>query len=92
MDIELDVELKLPTLDVKQDFYLFDLGRVDGVLGYVWLEELGDIKANFKEHVMKMLVKGEVVELRGEPTLSRIVASIKAIMKEWRREGLKCIT
>ncbi|RDX93413.1 Retrovirus-related Pol polyprotein from transposon 17.6, partial [Mucuna pruriens] len=54
-----DVELKLPTLDVKQDFYLFDLGGVNVVLGYSWLEELGDMKANFKEHMMKVKVKGK---------------------------------
>ncbi|RDX88325.1 hypothetical protein CR513_30098, partial [Mucuna pruriens] len=77
-----DVELKLPSLDVKQDFYLFDLGGVDVVLGYAWLEELGDIKANFKEHVMKMTMKGEEVELRGDPTLSSTMTSIKAMIKE----------
>ncbi|RDY05429.1 Retrovirus-related Pol polyprotein, partial [Mucuna pruriens] len=59
----------------------------DLVLGYMWLEELGDIKANFKEHMMKVKVKGEEVELRGDPTLSRTVASIKAMMKEWRKGG-----
>lgn len=46
------VELKLPNLIVKQDFYVFELGGVDVVLGYEWLEGLGKIKADFKEHVL----------------------------------------
>lgn len=79
------VELKLPTLDVKQDFYLFELGGVDVVLGYEWLEGLGNIEINFKEHVMRVKVKGEEVELRGDPSLSQTVASLEAMMKEWKR-------
>ncbi|RDX77548.1 hypothetical protein CR513_42311, partial [Mucuna pruriens] len=37
--------------------------------------------------MMKVKVKREEVELRGDPTLSRTVASIKTMMKEWRKGG-----
>lgn len=61
---------------------MFELGGVDVVLGYEWLEGLGKIKTDFKEHVLCAKVNGEKVEIRGDPTLSRSVASLKSIMKE----------
>lgn len=84
-----NVELKLLNMDVIQNFYLFELGGVDVVLGYEWLEGLGDIQANFREHLLKVKVKvgGEIVEIKGDPALSRTVASLKAMMKELSRES-----
>ena len=35
-----------------QDFYAFQLGRIDVVLGYECLAGLGKIRAYFGEHVM----------------------------------------
>lgn len=52
------------------------------VLGYEWLEGLDRIKVDFKEHVIWAKINGEKVEIKGDPTLSRIGASLKAIMKE----------
>ena len=47
------------------------------------LEGLGDIKASFKVHVIRINVNGEEVEIKGDPSLSRTVA--KATLKELKR-------
>lgn len=78
--------MELPSLTVIQDFYVFELGGVDVVLGYEWLESLGKIKVDFKEHVIWAKINGEKVKIRGDPTLSRTVASLKVIMKEIDKE------
>lgn len=77
-----NVELELPNMTIIQDFYVFELGGVDVVLGYEWLEGLGEVKADFKEHVLWVKVKGEEVEIRGDPTLSRTAVSLKVMMKD----------
>lgn len=43
------MEIELQGAHVKQDFYSFDLGGEDLVLGVEWLESLGDVKVNWKQ-------------------------------------------
>ncbi|WVZ15409.1 hypothetical protein V8G54_012975 [Vigna mungo] len=82
-----NVELQLPTLMVKQDFYLFELVGVDVILGYEWLKSLGKFSADLGKHLLEIQGDGTIIEVRGDPVLSRTVASLKAVMKELRNEG-----
>ncbi|RDX99902.1 hypothetical protein CR513_16981, partial [Mucuna pruriens] len=87
LSCDLADETREYAIEVGDEHRIVNKGGVNVVLGYVWLEELGDIKENFKEHMMKVKAKGEEVELRGDPTLCRTVASIEAIVKEWKKGG-----
>lgn len=49
------------------------------------MEGLGRIEADFREHVIWVKLKGEKVEVRGNPNLSRTVASLKAMIRELNR-------
>ncbi|WVZ20087.1 hypothetical protein V8G54_007409 [Vigna mungo] len=82
-----NVELQLPTLMVKQDFYLFELVGVDVILGYEWLKSLGKFSADLGKHLLEIQGDGTIIEVRGDSVLSRTVASLKAVMKELRNEG-----
>ncbi|XP_061360057.1 uncharacterized protein LOC133304100 [Gastrolobium bilobum] len=75
------VPMELQGHNICQDFHLFDLGGTDVVLGLEWLTGLGEIKANFKEMTLKFENGGNEVLLRGDPSLSRAVASLKTIVK-----------
>lgn len=44
------VEENLQGLKITQDFYLFDLGGADMVLGYEWLGSLGKTTINWHQH------------------------------------------
>ncbi|RDX72802.1 hypothetical protein CR513_47661, partial [Mucuna pruriens] len=59
---------------------------VDVVLGLEWLEELGEIKANFKELTLKFRKEGQEVVLRGDPSLYKATVSVQAMVKIMEQE------
>ena len=52
------VVLKLKNIDIKEDFYSFELGNVDAVLEVKWLASLGTVQANWRETFIKFQVDG----------------------------------
>jgi len=42
-----DVRLEVQGIEFREDFYLFDLGELDVVLGFSWLAKLGETRANW---------------------------------------------
>lgn len=74
------------------DYFLFNLGNFDIVLRLKWLETLGDIQANFKtltpKSEMGVLVGGEQTQVvRGGPSLSKLVASLKTLFQALQTNG-----
>ncbi|KAF7842448.1 Retrotransposable element Tf2 [Senna tora] len=69
---KLKVELQGTTL--MQDFYLFDLGEVDLILGMEWLKSLGEVSVNWKQLSIKYKLGGEMV-------------SLKAVMRSIKKGG-----
>ena len=51
-----ELTLEMQGLKIQQDFYVFDLGGVDVVLGMEWLASLGEVRANFRELTLKIPV------------------------------------
>lgn len=82
-----EVELWIDKLNITQDYFLFDLGSVDVVLGLEWLETLGDIQANFKTLMLKFEIEGQTRVVQGDPSLSRTVASLKTLFKALQKDG-----
>lgn len=44
--VDVVIPLLLEGLEVKERFYLFELGGVDLILGVTWLVSLGEVKIN----------------------------------------------
>lgn len=84
------VELQLPNVKVTETFYLFDLSGVDVVLGYEWLESLGRIEADFKDHVMWVMVEGKKVEIRSQVVKVHGFDENHDQRAELRRGGVLC--
>ncbi|KAF7815055.1 Retrotransposable element Tf2 [Senna tora] len=82
---QLRVELQGTVLE--QDFYLFDLGEVDLILGMEWLESLGEVRVNWKQLTMKYKEGEEVICLKGDSSLARTEVSYKAVMRSIKKGG-----
>ena len=76
-----ELTLEMQGLKIQQDFYVFDLGGVDVVLGMEWLASLGEVRANFHELTLKIPVANGYHTLKGDSALTRAVASLKSILK-----------
>ena len=81
------LKLVMQGLEIHEDFFVFELGGVNIVLGMEWLSSLGEIRANFKELMIKIPLGSSYHVLKGEPELARALASFKSIMKAIKNEG-----
>ncbi|XP_058727193.1 uncharacterized protein LOC131598628 [Vicia villosa] len=79
--------LDIQGLTIQQDFYVFELGGVDIVLGMEWLAQLGEIRANFGDLLLKVPTPTGTHIIQGDPTLSRASASIKSMYKALSNQG-----
>ncbi|XP_024009420.1 uncharacterized protein LOC112084503 [Eutrema salsugineum] len=75
------VPLQIQEVNVLADFLIFELGTTDLVLGYAWLETLGEKKNNWKCHTMILMHEGRWVMLVGDPSLVRSQVSLNSIEK-----------
>lgn len=75
------VQLEVQGVKITQDFFPFDLGGADVVLGVTWLSSLGDVCANWKNLTMKFELGGRRVSLQGDPSLVKTVVSLKAMLR-----------
>ncbi|KAJ1377904.1 Aspartic peptidase domain superfamily [Sesbania bispinosa] len=66
---------------IQQDFFIFELGDVEVVLGMEWIASFADIRVNFQELTLMILKKGGTMVLKGDPPLSRTATSFRSIMK-----------
>lgn len=76
------LKLQLQQLTFKEDFYVLSLDGEDIILGKEWLENLGDMKANFKELSMRVKREGVKYIIKGDPTLCKGEVSTRTIIKE----------
>lgn len=57
----------LQDLEVKEKFYLFELGGVHLILRVIWLPSLGEIKINWRNLTMSFGHGEKEVLIRGDP-------------------------
>ncbi|XP_073035244.1 uncharacterized protein [Primulina eburnea] len=76
-----ELEVDLGQCRVKIEGYLFELGGIDLILGVDWLRTLGDVLLNWNKMEMRFSWDDQTVVLRGDPTLSRSIISLKGISK-----------
>ncbi|KZV32829.1 peroxidase 64 [Dorcoceras hygrometricum] len=61
--------------------HLFELGGVDVILGIEWLMTLGEVLVDWNKMDMRFRSGGNIIELKGDPTLHRTMLSFKSICK-----------
>ncbi|KOM53140.1 hypothetical protein LR48_Vigan09g179900 [Vigna angularis] len=75
------VTVKLEEVDVEEDFYVFELGGVDVILGVAWLAKLGEVSTNWGKMTMVYKVGDKKICIRGDPSLSRQVVNARSLFK-----------
>lgn len=73
--------VQLETYAFTGEFFVFELGGVDVILGVAWLATLGDVKVNWRTLTMTFLSHGTAVEVKGDPSLAKALISPKALLK-----------
>ncbi|KAJ9542106.1 hypothetical protein OSB04_028612 [Centaurea solstitialis] len=68
-------------VEIVENFHPLTLGNSDVILGLDWLEKLGDVTTNWRTQVMRFVVNGEVVTLRGDPSLGRSRVTLKNMIR-----------
>lgn len=82
-----NVKLQIQDIEICEEFLPLKLGKSDVILGMQWLVKLGLTHTNWATQTMKFQVDGEMVTLKGNPTLERSMVSLKAITKALKQEG-----
>lgn len=75
------VKIGLGNAIMEEDFYVFELGGVDVILGIAWLAKLGEVVLNWKVMSMQCVVGGDKVLIKGDPALSCQLVEPKALLK-----------
>ncbi|XP_019189232.1 PREDICTED: uncharacterized protein LOC109183619 [Ipomoea nil] len=75
----LQLPINLGPVTMTLDCFVFPLGGVDMILGVAWLETLGNIKANWARMTMTFKVGDRLIQLSGDPSLSRLPVSVNAL-------------
>lgn len=80
------VTLELGGVQFVEDFFVFDLGCADIILGMQWLETLGTVTTNWKLQLMTFKREGKPVMLQGDLSLGRSQLTLKAMFRSIRKE------
>jgi len=70
-----------------EDFLPLELGSSDVILGMKWLAAVSKMNVDWKTLTMKFQVGDMVVTLQGDPSLSKTLVSLKAMVKTFKEEG-----
>lgn len=68
-------------ITIVQNFLPFKLGGVDIILGVDWLSQLGEVRINWGNEMMKFLWEGKKVEVKGDMSITRLETSLKILLK-----------
>ena len=68
----INVPLEVQGIKFIEEFYLFDLGELDVVLGFSWLAKLGETRANWGRLRLSWQISQIWVIIHGDPDLSVI--------------------
>lgn len=81
------VVLELQGIVIVKNFLPLGLGNSDIIMGIQWLEKLGTMATNWKTQTLRFQLGSEVVTLKGDPSLGRSGISLKAMLRNLRKEG-----
>lgn len=75
------VKLNIQGVEISEEYLRFEMGGTDLVLGYTWLEKLGETRINWGLHLLRFQVEYKWVTLNGDPDLLRAQASLNTMEK-----------
>lgn len=79
--------LGIQGVEILDEFLVFDLGTIDVVLGYAWLETLGDTRTNWKSRTLSWKIGALWVTIKGDPALSKEQISFNSMEKVIKHNG-----
>lgn len=68
-------------LKVVDEFFPFELGSADMVLGVTWLRRLGDVRADWSRFIMKFKAGNMWVSWMGDPSLCYTQVSLRLMAR-----------
>lgn len=80
------VKLNIQGVEISEEYLRFELGGTDLVLGYTWLEKLGETRINWGMHLLRFQVEDKWVTLNGDTDLLREYVSLKTMEKLYDNE------
>ena len=83
------VKVKIGKWKVVDSFLPLELGGVEVILGMQWLHSLGVTEFDWKKLIMTFQHEGKKVVIRGDPSLTKTMVSLKSLMKTWNSEDHK---
>lgn len=81
------VVLELQGVVIVENFLPLDLGNSDIILAIQLLEKLGTMTTNWKMQTLRFKMGNDTVTLQGDPSLGRSGISLKAMIRNLRKEG-----
>lgn len=86
-----DLDVQSRNYAFSGEFFLFELGGVDVILGVAWLATLGEVKVNWRTLTMTFLNRGQTVEVRGDPSLTKTFISPRSLLKVSEVEAMSML-
>lgn len=77
----------LPELTIMEDFLPFELGRVDVILGMIWLCKMGYMEVNWPTLTMTFK-SGEKKVTKGDASLTAAEVTLKTLTQSWEDEDM----
>ena len=81
-----DVKINIQGVGIREEYLVFDLGATDMVLGYTWLEKLGEMRINWGLHLLRFQIGEQWVTLAGDPDLLCAQVSLRTMEKLCEKE------
>ncbi|XP_013615599.1 PREDICTED: uncharacterized protein LOC106321935, partial [Brassica oleracea var. oleracea] len=81
-----EVKINIQGVGIREEYLVFDLGATDMVLGYTWLEKLGEMKINWGLHLLRFQIGEQWVTLAGDPDLLCAQVSFRTMEKLCEKE------
>lgn len=80
------VEVMVGEWKIVDSFLPLELRGVDVILDMQWLHSLGVTEFDWRKLVMTFQHEGKKVVIRGDPSLTKMMVSLKSMMKSWNVE------
>ncbi|XP_024024262.1 uncharacterized protein LOC112092399 [Morus notabilis] len=82
-----NVRLEIQGHELVENFFPFELGSADVILGVTWLGTLGEVRANWSEFTMKFKQGSDWIHWKGDPALCVTPVSFRSLTRSFQSTG-----
>lgn len=82
------VVVVLLELMVTEDLLPFELGRVDIILGIIWLCNMGYMEVHWPSLTMTFMISDRKITLKGDASLTATEVTLKTLTHRWEEEDM----